>query len=185
MSNEISQNKGPKKMGHMGIHHKESNVNNYIKMPTADAGSGSLDLNNSPTGNSTFHQVGAPLMENNMNNENVPMHMESNINNQEPLIKKMENNVIKHESPMMIENKNMTDSKMTAYDSMFSEYDNIGNNREISNAINPDMIANFESRFVKKPVNKIETDIDITGESSQKKIIGASINNNDTSYYMN
>ena len=120
-----------------------------------------------------------------MNNQNEPMHMESNINNQEPLIKKMEKNVIKHESPMMIENKNMTDSKMTAYDSMFSGYDNIGNNREISNAINPDMIANFESRFVKKPVNKIETDIDITGESSQKKIMGASINNNDTSYYMN
>ena len=58
---------------------------------------------------------------------------------------------------------------MMPYDNSFSGFDNIGNNREISNAINSDMISNFESRFVKKPVNTLETDIDITG-SVQKKI---------------
>lgn len=185
MSNEISQNKSSKKMGYMGIHHKETNINNYIKLPTSDAGSGALDLNNSPMGNSTFHQFGSPLMENNMNNQENSMTMENNINKQDILIKKMENNTIKHDSPMMIENKNMIEGKLEGYDYMFSGYDNIGNNREISNDINPVMIANFESRFVKKSVNKLETDIDITGESSKKKITGASINNNDTSYYMN
>ena len=72
----------------------------------------------------------------------------------------------------------------TIYDNSFSGFDNIGNNREISNAINSDMITNFESRFVKKPVNQLETDIDITGESVKKNITGVNMSNNDTSYQL-
>ena len=156
MSNEISQIKGPKKMGHIGLNHKKTNMNDYVKLPTADAGSGSLDLNNSPMGNSNLKDVGAPMM--------MPEAKEA--------------------SQMMMPEAKETVKMMMSYDNSFSGFDNIGNNREISNSINSDMIANFESRFVKKPVNQLETDIDITGKSVKKNITGINMNNNDNSYQL-
>ena len=152
MSNEISQNKGPKKMGHIAINHKKANVINYVQLPTADTGTDSLDLNNSPMGHSNVKNVGAPLTMPEAK-ETAPMMMPE----------------AKEAAPMMMPETKAVDPMMMPYDNSFSGFDNIGNNREISNAINSDMITNFESRFVKKPVNQLETDIDITGESIKKK----------------
>jgi len=167
MSNEISQIKGPKKMGHIGLNHKKTNMNDYVKLPTADAGSGSLDLNNSPMGNSNLKDVGAPMM--------MPEAKEAS---------QMMMPEAKEASQMMMPEAKETVKMMMSYDNSFSGFDNIGNNREISNSINSDMIANFESRFVKKPVNQLETDIDITGKSVKKNITGINMNNNDNSYQL-
>ena len=167
MSNEISQNKGPKKMGHIAINHKKANVINYVQLPTADTGTDSLDLNNSPMGHSNVKNVGAPLTMPEAK-ETAPMMMPE----------------AKEAAPMMMPETKAVDPMMMPYDNSFSGFDNIGNNREISNAINSDMITNFESRFVKKPVNQLETDIDITGESIKKNITGVNMSNNDTSYQL-
>ena len=167
MSNEISQNKGPKKMGHIAINHKKANVINYVKLPTADTGSDLLDLNNSPIGYSDVKDIGAPLMT-------------SEAKTAAPMI----TSEAKTAAPMMTSEAKTAAPMMMPYDNSFSGFDNIGNNREISNAINSDMISNFESRFVKNPVNTLETDIDITGSSSKKNITGVNMSNNDTSYQL-
>ena len=178
MSNEISQNKGPKKMGHIAINHKKANVINYVQLPTADTGTDSLDLNNSPMGHSNVKNVGAPLTMPEAK-ETAPMMM--------PEAKEAAPMMMpeaKEAAPMMMPETKAVDPMMMPYDNSFSGFDNIGNNREISNAINSDMITNFESRFVKKPVNQLETDIDITGESIKKNITGVNMSNNDTSYQL-
>lgn len=179
MSNEISQNKGPKKMGHIAINHKKANVINYVKLPTADTGSDLLDLNNSPIGYSDVKDVGAPLTTMSEVKETAPMMM--------PEAKEVAPMMMpetKEVAPMMMSETKVTDPIMMPYDNSFSGFDNIGNNREISNVINSDMISNFESRFVKKPVNTLKTDIDITGSSVKKNITGVNMGNNDTSYQL-
>ena len=178
MSNEISQNKGPKKMGHIAINHKKANVINYVKLPTADTGSDLLDLNNSPIGYSDVKDIGAPLMMSEAKTAD-PM-MTSEAKTADPMLMPE----AKTADSMLMSETKAADPIMMPYDNSFSGFDNIGNNREISNAINSDMISNFESRFVKKPVNTLETDIDITGSSSKKNITGVNMGNNDTSYQL-
>lgn len=178
MSNEISQNKGPKKMGHIAINHKKANIINYVQLPTADTGSNSLDLNNSPIGFSNVKNVGAPLTMPEAKETAQMMMPETKA--ADPMMMPE----TKAAAPMMMPETKVADPMMMPYDNSFSGFDNIGNNREISNAINSDMIANFESRFVKKPVNQLETDIDITGESVKKNITGVNMSNNDTSYQL-
>ena len=52
-----------------------------------------------------------------------------------------------------------------AYDPGFINFDNMGNNREINQSINSNMITEFNKRFTKPTKNKIIYDVDITGNS--------------------
>ena len=193
MSYQISQNKGPKKMGHMGMQKPHINTDNT--MIIGDSGLGPLSPkstknfsdSNSPIGNDLNKTFGSPYMSedeplkeysnkfmekkipstNIMNNNEQFTYMNYNI---EPL--KMGDT-----GPLM--EGDMNKNEMVGYDNLFSNFDNYGNNRDIS-LVNADMINTFQNRFIKNSNNKLENDIDATGSSVSNKINGSNLNNLDT-----
>lgn len=195
MSEQIIQNKGPKKMGHMGMQKPHINTDNT--MAIGDTGVGPISPtstkqfydSNSPTGNDMGDAFGAPYLSDNeplkeysnkfmekkipyMNNNEQFSHINYNI---EPL--KMGDT-----GPLM--EGDMNKSEMTGYDNLFSNFDNYGNNRDIS-LVNSDMINTFQNRFIKNSNNKLEHDIDATGSSVSNKINGSNLNNLDTFHSVN
>ena len=204
MSNQISQNKGPQKMGHMGI--QKTHNNDDAIMSIGDTGNGPMSPSNikqfadpnSPTGNVVL-TMGAPFMseddslkdytnnfmENNKNkdknniddnmNDNTPKNIDqfSHMNYNTETSKKNDN---------LTQDMNKTD--LIGYDNLFSNFDNYGNNRDIS-IVNTDMINTFQNRFIKNSNNKLENDIDATGVSNASKINGVNLNNLDSFYSIN
>jgi len=198
MSEQIIQNKGPKKMGHMGMQKPHINTDNT--MAIGDTGMGPMSPtstkqfsdSNSPTGNDLNNFNGAPYMFNDeplktysnkfmekkipsmnvMNNIEQFSHMNYNI---EPL--KMGDS-----GPLM--EGDMNKNEMSGYDNLFSNFDNYGNNRDIS-LVNTDTINTFQNRFIKDSNNKLEHDIDATGSSVSNKINGSNLNNLDSFHSVN
>ena len=195
MSEQIIQNKGPKKMGHMGMQKPHINTDNTMAIgdtgigPMSPTSTKQFSDSNSPMGNDMGDAFGAPYLSDNeplkeysnkfmekkipyMNNNEQFSHINYNI---EPL--KMGDT-----GPLM--EGDMNKSEMTGYDNLFSNFDNYGNNRDIS-LVNSDMINTFQNRFIKNSNNKLEHDIDATGSSVSNKINGSNLNNLDTFHSVN
>lgn len=198
MSEQIIQNKGPKKMGHMGMQKPHINTDNTMAIgdtgigPMSPTSTKQFSDSNSPTGNDLGETIGAPYMSENeplkgysnkfmekkipsinvMNNIEQFSHMNYNI---EPL--KMGDS-----GPLM--EGDMNKNEMSGYDNLFSNFDNYGNNRDIS-LVNTDMINTFQNRFIKESNNKLQHDIDATGSSVSNKINGSNLNNLDSFHSVN
>lgn len=209
MSNQISQNKGPQKMGHMGMQKPDNN--NDTTMSIGDTGNGPMSPSNikqfadpnSPTGNDVL-TMGSPFMsendslknytnkfmENNKNKKiNNTFNNNMNDNMNDDVKKNMDqfsymnyNTETSTTNDNLIQNMNKTD--LMGYDNLFSNFDNYGNNRDIS-MVNTDMINTFQNRFIKESNNKLEQDIDATGMSNTTKINGVNLNNLDSMHSIN
>jgi len=198
MSYQISQNKGPKKMGHMGM--KKPHINTDNTMSVGDTGKGPLSPSTEKYStnidtfldNDTNSTFGAPymfednsltnysnkFMENNKKNNNKPEY------NPDLLLKQMNNDINKNEtdleSDLSSNKQNINNNEeLIGYDNLFSNFDNYGNNRDIS-LVNNDIINTFQNRFIKSSNNKLEYDIDATGSSNSNKINGSNLNNLNT-----
>ena len=198
MSYQISQNKGPKKMGHMGM--KKPHINTDNTMSVGDTGKGPLSPSTEKYStnidtfldNDTNSTFGAPymfednsltnysnkFMENNKKNNNKPEY------NPDLLLKQMNNDINQNETNLetdLSSNKQNINNneELIGYDNLFSNFDNYGNNRDIS-LVNNDIINTFQNRFIKSSNNKLEYDIDATGSSNSNKINGSNLNNLNT-----
>ena len=198
MSQQIIQNKGPKKMGHMGM--KKPHINTDNTMSVGDTGKGPLSPSTEKYStnidtfldNDTNSTFGAPymfednsltnysnkFMENNKKNNNKPEY------NPDLLLKQMNNDINKNEtdleSDLSSNKQNINNNEeLMGYDNLFSNFDNYGNNRDIS-LVNNDIINTFQNRFIKSSNNKLEYDIDATGSSNSNKINGSNLNNLNT-----
>ena len=211
MSNQISQNKGPQKMGHMGMQKPDNN--NDTTMSIGDTGSGHMSPSNikqfanpnSPTGNDVL-TIGSSLMSENdslkgYTNKFMENNKKKNMNNNDMNNNDMNNNFSDNttqnidqfsymnfntetskKNDILTQDMNKTD--LMGYDNLFSNFDNYGNNRDIS-MVNTDMINTFQNRFIKNSNNKLENDIDATGVSNTSKINGVNLNNLDSFYSIN
>lgn len=198
MSQQISQNKGPKKMGHMGM--KKPHINTDNTMSVGDTGKGPLSPSTEKYStnidtfldNDTNSTLGAPymfednslrnysnkFMENNKKNNNKQEY------NPDLLLKQMNNDINQNVSNLnsdLSSNKqdNNNNEELIGYDNLFSNFDNYGNNRDIS-LVNNDIINTFQNRFIKSSNNQLQYDIDATGSSVSNKINGSNLNNLDT-----
>tara|TARA_B100000401_G_C52710446_1_gene673589 strand:+ start:424 stop:1035 length:612 start_codon:yes stop_codon:yes gene_type:complete len=198
MSYQISQNKGPKKMGHMGM--KKPHINTDNTMSVGDTGKGPLSPSTEKYStnidtfldNDTNSTFGAPymfednsltnysnkFMENNKKNNNKPEY------NPDLLLKQMNNDINKNEtnleSDLSSNKQNINNNEeLIGYDNLFSNFDNYGNNRDIS-LVNNDIINTFQNRFIKSSNNQLQYDIDATGSSVSNKINGSNLNNLNT-----
>ena len=211
MSNQILQNKGPQKMGHMGMQKPDNN--NDTTMSIGDTGNGPMSPSNikqfadpnSPTGNDVL-TMGSPFMSENdslkgYTNKFMENNKKKNMNNNDMNNNDMNNNFSDNttqnidqfsymnfntetskKNDILTQDMNKTD--LMGYDNLFSNFDNYGNNRDIS-MVNTDMINTFQNRFIKESNNKLEQDIDATGMSNTTKINGVNLNNLDSFYSIN
>ena len=212
MSQQIIQNKGPKKMGHMGM--KKPHINTDNTMSVGDTGKGPLSPSTEKYStnidtfldNDTNSTFGAPYMfENNSLTNYSNKFMENNKknnNNNKPeynpdlLLKQMNNDINQNESfntdlssnKQDISNNNTNNdtnnNELIGYDNLFSNFDNYGNNRDIS-LVNNNIINTFQNRFIKSSNNQLQYDIDATGSSVSNKINGSNLNNLDTFHSVN
>ena len=219
MSNQISQNKGPQKMGHMGMQKPDNN--NDTTMSIGDTGNGPMSPSNikqfadpnSPTGNDVL-TMGSPFMSENdslkgYTNKFMENNKKKNMNNNDMNNIDMNNNFSDNISDNFSDNtmqnidqfsymnyntetskkndiltQDMNKTDLMGYDNLFSNFDNYGNNRDIS-MVNTDMINTFQNRFIKESNNKLEQDIDATGMSNTTKINGVNLNNLDSLHSIN
>lgn len=196
MSQQIIQNKGPKKMGHFAIQKPHINTDN--SMSIGDTGKGPL----SPTSTKQFTEFSSSLENDSSNSfgapymsQNEPIHTYSNkfmekkvsydANNiNSNIIKNTQDfshmdyniNSLKINETASLIDSDMNQNELIGYDNLFSNFDNYANNRDIS-LVNNDMINNFQNRFIKDSANKLEYDIDATGSSNSNKINGSNLNN--------
>ena len=197
MSYQISQNKGPKKMGHMGM--KKPHINTDNSMSVGDTGQGPLIPSsdkqftniNSPTDNDINGSMGAPymlddntlknysnkFMENNKNNNkkynNISQNLEqfSHMNYNTDFFKNDKDSI-----PINTKTVNNDTNDLMGYDNLYTTFDNYGNNRDID-LVDNNIINTFQNRFIENPVNKLQNDIDVTGSSVSNKINGSNVNN--------
>jgi len=215
MSNQILQNKGPQKMGHMGMQKPDNN--NDTTMSIGDTGNGPMSPSNikqfadpnSPTGNDVL-TMGSPFMSENdslkgYTNKFMENNKKKNMNNNDMNNIDMNNNFSDNFSDNTMQNidqfsymnyntetskkndiltQDMNKTDLMGYDNLFSNFDNYGNNRDIS-MVNTDMINTFQNRFIKESNNKLEQDIDATGMSNTTKINGVNLNNLDSLHSIN
>ena len=202
MSYQISQNKSPKKMGHMGM--KKPHINTDNTMSVGDTGKGPLSPSTEKYStnidtfldNDTNSTRGAPYMfeDNSLSNysnkfmENNKKNNNKQEYNPDLLLKQMNNDINQNVSNLnsdlssnkqYINNNNNNNEELIGYDNLFSNFDNYGNNRDIS-LVNNDIINTFQNRFIKSSNNQLQYDIDATGSSVSNKINGSNLNNLDT-----
>ena len=204
MSYQISQNKGPKKMGHMGM--KKPHINTDNTMSVGDTGIGPMTPSteklfskiNSPEGDDSNNTMGAPYMfqeDNSLNNYSNKFMENNKIDNtSNDLSQQINTDIIKDANEFSNMNYNINslqinknslnevdanNNDLLGYDNLFSHFDNYGNDRDIS-LVNTDMINDFEHRFIKNPINSLQHDIDATGSSASNKINGSNLNNLDS-----
>ena len=185
-------------MGHMGM--KKPHINTDNTMSVGDTGKGPLSPSTEKYStnidtfldNDTNSTFGAPymfednsltnysnkFMENNKKNNNKPEY------NPDLLLKQMNNDINQNETNLetdLSSNKQNINNneELIGYDNLFSNFDNYGNNRDIS-LVNNDIINTFQNRFIKSSNNKLEYDIDATGSSNSNKINGSNLNNLNT-----
>tara|TARA_Y100000589_G_scaffold330120_1_gene378775 strand:+ start:270 stop:872 length:603 start_codon:yes stop_codon:yes gene_type:complete len=191
MSHNISQNKGPKKMGHMGM--QKPHINTDDSMSIGDTGIGPLSPSSTkPFSNSDFliddeyiTHMGAPYMSKNeplQNYSNKYMEKKtSNINNDLNNIINKNNDDFSYinynTDTLQVDttNQHEDNNNLVGYNNFFNKFDNYGNNRDIS-LVNTETINTFENRFIKNPINKLQNDIDVTGSSVSNKINGSNLN---------
>ena len=185
-------------MGHMGM--KKPHINTDNTMSVGDTGKGPLSPSTEKYStnidtfldNDTNSTFGAPymfednsltnysnkFMENNKKNNNKPEY------NPDLLLKQMNNDINKNEtnleSDLSSNKQNINNNEeLIGYDNLFSNFDNYGNNRDIS-LVNNDIINTFQNRFIKSSNNQLQYDIDATGSSVSNKINGSNLNNLNT-----
>jgi len=204
MSHQISQNKSPKKMGHMGMQKPHINTDNTMLI--GDTGKGPLspsttkefsDLN-SPTGNESNDLLGTPYLsqneplknysnkfmeQNKMNKSHIQTNIIKNTDNFSYMNYNTESLEINN-NESLINEEDINKTNLLGYDTLFSNFDNYGNNRDIS-LVNNDMINTFQQRFIKESTNKIQHDIDVTGFSHSNKINGSNLNQLDSFHSAN
>ncbi len=204
MSQQISQNKGPKKMGHMGM--KKPHINTDNTMSVGDTGIGPVSPSteklssniNLPEGDDSNNTMGAPYMfkeDNSLNNYSNKFMENNKINNTLNNLSQQKNNDFIQDTVTFSNMNYNTDSlqinkidtnnnDLLGYDNLFSNFDNYGNDRDIS-LVNTDMINTFQNRFIKNPINHLQHDIDATGSSASNKINGSNLNNLDSFHSAN
>jgi hypothetical protein len=195
MSYQISQNKGPKKMGHMGM--KKPHINTDNSMLVGDTGQGPLTPSsdkqftniNSPSDNDINGSMGAPYMldDNTLKNYSNKFMEENNTKIKKNIAQNLQafshmnyntdflqNN--KDTPPINNEDINNNTNDLMGYDNLYTNFDNYGNDRDIA-LVDTNIINTFQNRFIENPVNKLQNDIDVTGSSVSNKINGSNLNN--------
>jgi len=195
MSYQISQNKGPKKMGHMGM--KKPHINTDNSMLVGDTGQGPLTPSsdkqftniNSPSDNDINGSMGAPYMldDNSLKNYSNKFMEEKNTKIKKNITQNLQtfshmnyntdflqNN--KNSIPINNEDINNNTNDLMGYDNLYTNFDNYGNDRDIA-LVDTNIINTFQNRFIENPINKLQHDIDVTGSSVSNKINGSNLNN--------